>query len=233
MVTESSPLRLRRPFPRSGGSRGLRYGIPPPRPSGKGGHGWQPDDAPRSSSGPPVEVSMSLREKILQFVSSPDIAYLLLTAGVLAIIFEVMSPGGFVLGTAGAVMVLLGAFGLRMLPSTGRASSFSPQAWASWSSTCWWANRRAQPVRPRGPRDRRAHTLPCSGVSFERVHELHRRNVYRPGAVLFAALYLVLRSLKRRTPPQEGMIGMEAEVMEDLAPVGLVKCRGDLEGKER
>ncbi len=32
------------------------------------------------------------------------------------IVLEVMSPGGFVLGTAGAVMVLLGSFGLRMLP---------------------------------------------------------------------------------------------------------------------
>ncbi|MDI9369520.1 MAG: ATP-dependent Clp protease proteolytic subunit, partial [Synergistota bacterium] len=63
-----------------------------------------------------VELSMSPRERVLQFISSPDIAYMLLSAGILMIVLEVLSPGGFVLGTAGAVMVLLGAFGLRMLP---------------------------------------------------------------------------------------------------------------------
>ena len=49
---------------------------------------------------------MTVRERLLQFLSSPDIAYLFLMAGVLAIFFEIMSPGGFVLGTAGAVLVL-------------------------------------------------------------------------------------------------------------------------------
>ncbi len=35
--------------------------------------------------------------------------------------------------------------------------------------------------------------------------------------------------LKRKTSSgREGMIGMEAEVVEDLAPVGLVKCRGEI-----
>jgi membrane-bound serine protease (ClpP class) len=49
----------------------------------------------------------------------------------------------------------------------------------------------------------------------------HRRNVYRLGLFFFAALYLVLRSLKRRTSSgREGMIGMEAEVMEDWHPWG-------------
>ena len=62
------------------------------------------------------ERRMTVRERLLQFLSSPDIAYLFLMAGVLAIFFEIMSPGGFVLGTAGAVLVLLGAFGLRVLP---------------------------------------------------------------------------------------------------------------------
>ena len=54
--------------------------------------------------GTPVEITMTSREKALQFISSPDIAYLLLTAGILMIVLEVMSPGGFVLGTAGALI---------------------------------------------------------------------------------------------------------------------------------
>lgn len=61
-------------------------------------------------------VSMSFTEQIIQFVSSPEIAYLLLSGGMMAIFFEVITPGGFILGTTGGVMLLLGAIGLKMLP---------------------------------------------------------------------------------------------------------------------
>lgn len=61
-------------------------------------------------------AGMSLTERIVQFVSSPEIAYLLLSGGVMAIFFEVITPGGFILGTTGGVMLLLGAIGLKMLP---------------------------------------------------------------------------------------------------------------------
>ena len=61
-------------------------------------------------------AGMSLTERIVQFVSSPEIAYLLLSWGIMAIFFEVITPGGFILGTTGGVMLLLGAIGLKMLP---------------------------------------------------------------------------------------------------------------------
>lgn len=61
-------------------------------------------------------AGMSLTERIVQFVSSPEIAYLLLSGGMMAIFFEVITPGGFILGTTGGVMLLLGAIGLKMLP---------------------------------------------------------------------------------------------------------------------
>ncbi len=61
-------------------------------------------------------VNMSFSESIIQFVSSPEIAYLLLSGGIMAIFFEVITPGGFILGTTGGVMLLLGAIGLKMLP---------------------------------------------------------------------------------------------------------------------
>nr|HPK06819.1 NfeD family protein [Aminivibrio sp.] len=182
-------------------------------------------------SGPPVEVSMSLREKILQFVSSPDIAYLLLTAGVLAIIFEVMSPGGFVLGTAGAVMVLLGAFGLRMLPFN----------WAGIILLAAGVGVKVLDLLVGGIGVLSLFGLAAlvtGGLILFRAPGGELLNVSMSfiagmsialGLFFFAALYLVLRSLKRRTSSgREGMIGMEAEVMEDLAPVGLVKCRGEI-----
>jgi membrane-bound serine protease (ClpP class) len=61
-------------------------------------------------------VEMNLQEQLIQFLSSPDIAYLLLVGGLLAIFYEIVTPGGFVLGTTGAMMLLLGGIGLKMLP---------------------------------------------------------------------------------------------------------------------
>ena len=66
-----------------------------------------------------VDVSraqMSFGDQIIQFVSSPEIAYLLLSGGIMAIFFEIITPGGFILGTTGGIMLLLGAIGLKMLP---------------------------------------------------------------------------------------------------------------------
>lgn len=63
-----------------------------------------------------LQARMSFSEQIIQFVSSPEIAYLLITGGIMAIFFEVITPGGFMLGTLGGVMFLLGAIGLKMLP---------------------------------------------------------------------------------------------------------------------
>ena len=61
-------------------------------------------------------AQMSFGDQIIQFVSSPEIAYLLLSGGIMAIFFEIITPGGFILGTTGGIMLLLGAIGLRMLP---------------------------------------------------------------------------------------------------------------------
>jgi membrane-bound serine protease (ClpP class) len=61
-------------------------------------------------------IDMSLRLRALELFSRPDIAYLALIAGVFLIILEARAPGGFVLGVAGAVLLLIASYGLRVLP---------------------------------------------------------------------------------------------------------------------
>lgn len=60
--------------------------------------------------------SLGLLRQILHTVASPDLAYLLLTAGVLCMVFEVFQPGFGVAGVTGLVMAALGTFGLAALP---------------------------------------------------------------------------------------------------------------------
>ncbi len=182
-------------------------------------------------SGTPVEISMTSREKALQFISSPDIAYLLLTAGILMIVLEVMSPGGFVLGTAGAVMVLLGSFGLRMLPfnwagivllvagigvlvldlmvgGIGVLSLFGLAALVTGGLILF---------RAPGGELLNVSMSVIGGMSLAL------------GLFFLGALFLVVRSFRKKAVSgREGMAGKKAVVVEELRPEGLVRCHGEI-----
>ena len=66
-----------------------------------------------------VEVrfhEMTLRQKILNIVGNPTVAYMLLMLGLLGIFFEISQPGVVLPGAIGAIALLLAFFGLQMLP---------------------------------------------------------------------------------------------------------------------
>ncbi len=138
MVNESLSIRPRRPFLSEWWTSWHPTWNPFCSAFGEGRLRWAPGGVPRSPFRParrgvhepegensPVYLQPGNR------VPPPD-------RGGAGDYFRGHVAGGLCLGTAGAVMVLLGAFGLRMLLSTGRASSFLLQAWAFWFSTCWW-----------------------------------------------------------------------------------------------
>lgn len=55
------------------------------------------------------------RLRILAAISNPNIAYVLLIAGVYGLIFEILSPGAMIPGALGAVFLLVGLYALNML----------------------------------------------------------------------------------------------------------------------
>jgi len=61
-------------------------------------------------------VEPTLREELLDWLVNPNIALLLLVAGALLIYLEFNTPGTIVPGALGTLMVLLGIFGLDLLP---------------------------------------------------------------------------------------------------------------------
>jgi membrane-bound serine protease (ClpP class) len=63
-----------------------------------------------------IPIEMSLRQRILSGVAHPNIAYLLLTLGTLALTIELWSPGAILPGVAGGISLLLAFFALSVLP---------------------------------------------------------------------------------------------------------------------
>jgi membrane-bound serine protease (ClpP class) len=61
-------------------------------------------------------IEMNWREKLLDFISNPNIAYALLMLGIYGIFFELYSPGAIVPGVVGGFSIILAGYALQMLP---------------------------------------------------------------------------------------------------------------------
>jgi membrane-bound serine protease (ClpP class) len=62
------------------------------------------------------QIEMNWREKILNALSNPNIAYLLLMLGTIGIFFEISQPGVILPGAIGAIAILLALFAFSSLP---------------------------------------------------------------------------------------------------------------------
>ncbi|OFV91339.1 MAG: hypothetical protein A3G76_04275 [Acidobacteria bacterium RIFCSPLOWO2_12_FULL_65_11] len=63
-----------------------------------------------------VPVAMNLRQRILSTIANPNIAYLLMSLGMLGLTIELWSPGAILPGVVGGVSLLLAFFALQLLP---------------------------------------------------------------------------------------------------------------------
>jgi membrane-bound serine protease (ClpP class) len=64
----------------------------------------------------PKPIQMSWRDKLLDIISNPTIAYILLMLGIYGIFFELSSPGAILPGVVGGIFLILAFYALHMLP---------------------------------------------------------------------------------------------------------------------
>jgi len=64
----------------------------------------------------PQPLQMSWRYKVLDIISNPTIAYILLMLGIYGIFFELSSPGAILPGVVGGIFLILAFYALQMLP---------------------------------------------------------------------------------------------------------------------
>lgn len=76
------------------------------------GHPWRVDSAGAALVGTPPDW----RTRLLAAITNPSVALILLSVGVYGLLFEFMSPGAVLPGVVGAICLLLGLYGLQLLP---------------------------------------------------------------------------------------------------------------------
>jgi membrane-bound serine protease (ClpP class) len=65
---------------------------------------------------PVRDYRMTLKQRILSYIMDPNIAFILMSIGALALYAEFNHPGAVIPGTVGVVFILLAAFALNLLP---------------------------------------------------------------------------------------------------------------------
>ena len=60
---------------------------------------------------------MTVKERVLDELMDPNVSFLLLAIGALALYVEFNHPGAVIPGTVGVVFILLAAFALNLLPT--------------------------------------------------------------------------------------------------------------------
>lgn len=69
-----------------------------------------------TAGAPVVTLEMSLRQRVLSAIAHPNIAYLLLSLGMLGLTIELWTPGAVLPGVVGGLCLLLAFFALQLLP---------------------------------------------------------------------------------------------------------------------
>jgi hypothetical protein len=122
---------------------------------------------------------MASLRSLLQRLADPNLAFLLLSIGTLALIYELASPGMGLGGVLGTIMLVLGVVALSVLP-VGLAGQLLGLAAALFVGEVLtpgvWGVRRRGPPRPTGflPALWRAYRFP---TGFQPVHSaLHNPN---------------------------------------------------------
>jgi membrane-bound serine protease (ClpP class) len=63
-----------------------------------------------------ITIEMSFKQKVLDMLSDPNLAYILLMIGLFGILFELYNPGAIFPGVAGAISLILAFYSLQALP---------------------------------------------------------------------------------------------------------------------
>ncbi len=177
-----------------------------------------------------TSVDMSIFERLLQFLSNPNVGYLFLSLGMLGLFFELSNPGGMLPGIVGAIGLIIGLVSLGSLPVNWAGAALMVLAFLLFIADIFLPS---------------AGLLTAGGIaafligSFMLIdedvpgYELSRIVVWTVAACL-AAFFIAMGALALKTRfsrskvGREGLIGIIGVVRQTLEPSGMVFAQGEL-----
>ncbi len=174
------------------------------------------------------DVAMTFVEQFLHIITNPTIAFILLTLGVNAILFELSSPGGYVAGIVGGICLLLAFYSLGVLPVNYAGLIFIVLAFVLFIVDVKAPTHGALTVG--GVVSLIAGALILFNSPLYRVSVVAVVTVasLTGGFFAFAIAKVVQAQRKRAVTGKEGLVGERGRVRVTLDPHGKVLVKGEL-----
>jgi membrane-bound serine protease (ClpP class) len=179
---------------------------------------------------PVVAFNMTLKEHVLDVLMEPDLAFLLLIIGALALYIEFNHPGAVIPGTVGVVFILLAVFALNLLPTRYAALGLILGAFGLFAAEAKFATHGVLTAGGIVLLTLGGLLLVDSPIPEMRVHFLTAIAVSIPFGIITAFLMSIALKARRNkvVTGVQGLIGETAVAQTALSPQGKVFVHGEL-----
>jgi membrane-bound serine protease (ClpP class) len=173
---------------------------------------------------------MTLKEQILDYLMDPDIIFVLLAIGLLALYAEFNHPGAVVPGTVGVVFILIAVFALNLLPTRFAALGLILAAFALFAAEAKFATHGVLTIGGIALLTLGGLLLIDSPIPEMRVHLLTALAVSIPLGLITAFLMSIALKARRNKmfSGAQGLIGETGLAQTALSPRGKVFVHGEL-----
>ncbi len=177
-----------------------------------------------------VPFGMTLKERILGYLMDPNIAFILLAIGALALYAEFNHPGAVLPGTVGVVFILIAAFALNLLPTRFAAVVLILGAFALFAAEAKFASHGILTVGGVALLTLGGLLLVDSPIPEMRVHLLTALAVSIPlGAITAFLMSIALKARRnKRVSGADGLVGETGIAQTALSPRGKIFVHGEL-----
>jgi len=182
------------------------------------------------SGQPMTPFGMTLKERILSYLMDPNVAFILLAIGALALYAEFNHPGAVVPGTVGVVFILIAAFALNLLPTRFAALVLILGAFALFAAEAKFASHGVLTVGGITLLTLGGLLLVDSPIPEMRVHLLTALAVSVPLGLITAFLMGIALKARRNkmVSGAQGLIGETGIAQTTLSPRGKIFVHGEL-----
>jgi membrane-bound serine protease (ClpP class) len=179
---------------------------------------------------PIVPFGMTLKEHILGYLMDPNIAFILLAVGALALYAEFNHPGAVLPGTVGIVFILIAAFALNLLPTRFAALVLILGAFALFAAEAKFASHGVLAIGGITLLTLGGLLLVDSPIPEMRVHLLTALAVSIPlGLITVFLMSIALKARRNKmVSGAEGLIGETGIAQTSLSPSGKIFVHGEL-----
>ncbi len=176
------------------------------------------------------EMQMTLRQRILDFLLDPNIAFLVLAVGALALYAEFNHPGAVVPGVVGVIFILLALFALNLLPTRYAAFTLIMGAFVLFVLEAKFATHGILGLGGIALLTLGGLLLVDGPIPEMRVKLWTALGVSIPlGVITVFLMSIALRARRNKVVTgQQGMIGAIGEARTDIDPEGKVFVLGEL-----